>query len=73
MSFTKLYVHAIWSTKRRLRLMDHQGRVQLCKHIFLESKKSNIHIISINGEPDHIHTLIRLVAQPKYCFDYETN
>ncbi len=60
MSFTSIYIHAVWSTKNREALLTHKIRAQLFKHIQENAKEKKIHIVRINGVQDHIHCLISL-------------
>lgn len=63
MSFTRMWVHVIWSTKNREKLIDNQLREILLEHIKSNCKEKNIWLDSINCTFDHIHLLISLGAE----------
>ena len=60
MSYIKVYVHFIWSTKERYPFLDDSIRNQLFAHIRNNAKKKNIYIDFINGYTDHVHILVSL-------------
>ena len=60
MSFIKVYVHFVWSTKKRIPFLTNNIRQDVFNHIRENAKKKNIHIDFINGYTDHIHCLISL-------------
>ena len=60
MSFIKVYVHFVWSTKNRYPFFIETIRPEIFKHIRDNAKMKNIYIDFINGFSDHIHTLVSL-------------
>ena len=60
MSFIKVYVHYVWSTKNRLPFLIDSIRYNVFNHIRENATKKNIYIDFINGYTDHIHCLISL-------------
>ncbi len=60
MSFIKIYVHFIWSTKNRQALLAQNIRKKVFTHIRNNAKTKNIHIDFINGYHDHVHCLVSL-------------
>jgi REP element-mobilizing transposase RayT len=60
MSFIKVYVHFVWSTKERFPFLNDSIRNQLFAHIHENAKKKNIYIDFINGYTDHVHLLVSL-------------
>jgi REP element-mobilizing transposase RayT len=58
-----MWVHVIWSTKNREKLIDNQLREILLEHIKSNCKEKNIWLDSINCTFDHIHLLISLGAE----------
>lgn len=60
MSFIKVYVHYIWSTKNRESLLSTDIRFDIFNHIRENARKKNIFIDFINGHSDHVHCLISL-------------
>ena len=61
MSFIKVYIHFVWSTKNREPfLATHAIRKQLWEHITENARKKGIYIACINGYTDHCHCLVSL-------------
>ncbi len=62
-SFTKIWIHAIWSTKNRSELIDFTIEKHVYDLIFDELKELGCPARIINGMPDHIHALFLLNPQ----------
>lgn len=62
MSHVKIWLHAVWSTKNRERILTKDVRKQLFQHIRDNAKQKQIYIDFINGDFDHIHCLVALNA-----------
>jgi REP element-mobilizing transposase RayT len=60
MSFIKVYVHYVWSTKNRIPFLLDNIRLEVFNHIRENARNKNIYIDFINGYYDHIHCLISL-------------
>jgi putative transposase len=60
MSFIKVYVHYIWSTKNRMPLLSENIRENVFKHIRENARKKRIFVDFINGYTNHVHCLISL-------------
>ncbi|MGD1007228.1 MAG: IS200/IS605 family transposase [Ignavibacteriaceae bacterium] len=60
MSYTKIIVHLVWSTKNRESLINDNIKRDLLNHIKENSIKKEIFIDTINCISDHIHLLISL-------------
>jgi putative transposase len=60
MSFIKVYVHYVWSTKSRFPFLSDVIRPEVFSHIRNNAKLKNIFIDYINGSTDHIHALVSL-------------
>lgn len=60
MSFIKVYVHYVWSTKNRYPFLTDDIRSNVFQHIKENARSKNIFIDFINGYTDHIHCLISL-------------
>ena len=56
-SFTKLWIHAIWTTKNRQELIDFSIEKKLYDFIWQELTVLGCPVRIINGMPDHIHVL----------------
>ncbi len=59
-SFTKLYVHCVWSTKNREKILTKPLRKKLFAHIKENCVKKEITLLEINGHNDHVHFLLDL-------------
>jgi len=60
MSYIKVYVHFIWSTKNRQPFLTADIREKVFKHIRENAKVKNIFIDFLNGYIDHVHCLVSL-------------
>ncbi|PTQ94965.1 putative transposase [Mucilaginibacter yixingensis] len=60
MSFVKIWVHLVFSTKNREPLLSKQIRYDVYKHIAQNCSEKNIFLQAINGYADHLHCLISL-------------
>ena len=61
MPYIKVYIHFVWSTKKRIPFLDSQElRIKVWKHIRENAKKKGIFIDFISGYTDHCHCLISL-------------
>ena len=61
MSFVKVYIHFVWSTKNRYPFIDSKElRLKVWKHIRENAKEKGIYIDFINGYSDHCHCLVSL-------------
>ena len=59
-SFTILYIHCVWSTKNREKILNAHVRNKIFQHIKENCLKKEITLLEINGCADHIHLLIDL-------------
>ena len=60
MSFVKIWVHLVFSTKDREPLLKKEIRFDIYNHIIKNCKEKEIFLETINGHTDHIHCLISL-------------
>lgn len=60
MPYVKIWIHAIWSTKNREKIITKELKPQLIKHIIENAKAKKIFIDFINCVEDHIHLIISL-------------
>ena len=63
MSFVKIYVHAVWTTKDRLPYLSDNHRTKVISHIRDYAKSKGIYIDHINGVKEHMHSLISMSAE----------
>ena len=63
MSFIKVYIHFVWSTKNREPyLFSPEIRKKVWEHIKINAKDKGIFIDFVNGFEDHCHCLVSLGA-----------
>ena len=60
MPYTKVYLHYIWATKNRERIINSELKPLLLNHIKENSIKKEIFIDCLNCVQDHIHLLVSL-------------
>lgn len=60
MPFYKIWIHLIWTTKQRKKLITVEIKRLLYDHIRENAKVKDIYIDHINGIEDHVHLLISL-------------
>ena len=60
MSFVKIWVHLVFSTKKRQPFLKKEIRTKMIKHIIENCKEKGIFLQAINGYDDHLHCLISL-------------
>jgi putative transposase len=61
-TYTKLYVHLVFSVKRRQKLLPEDHHEELYKYItgIVNNKKQKL--MAINGTEDHIHIFVSIAA-----------
>jgi putative transposase len=60
MSFVKIWVHLVFSTRNRDPNLTRDIRYSLIEHINSNAKEKDIYLRAINGWTEHIHCLISL-------------
>ncbi len=61
MSFIEIYIHFVWATKNREKLLPtKQIRERVWEHIKENAQKKGIFIDTINGHCDHCHCIVSL-------------
>ena len=60
MPYARIWLHLIWSTKNREKIISKQVKPILLSHIKHNAEKKGIKIDSVNCVQDHIHLLILL-------------
>jgi putative transposase len=63
MPFVRIWVHLIWSTKNREKLILPELKPDLLNHLKLNAKEKCIWIDTVNCVGDHVHALISLGAE----------
>jgi putative transposase len=62
MPYVRIWVHLVWSTKGRTRILIDGFKEQLFAHIIENAARKDIRLDCINGTVDHVHCLILLQA-----------
>ena len=62
-SFIKIWIHLIWLTKDREKLIHKDIKYRLYDHIKVNAKNKKIYIDHINGTDDHVYVLISLKGE----------
>ena len=60
MSYSRIWIHCVWSTKQRIPFLTDYVRPLLFEHMLSNARIKGIHLDSINGWVDHVHALINL-------------
>ena len=60
MPFVKIWIHAVWSTKNRAKILNNTVKQDIFKHIHQNALKKDILMDCVNGHIDHVHCLFRL-------------
>lgn len=58
---TYLYIHTIWSTNGRQKLLSKVVRKVLFPYLMQNGNSKGIQITAVNGYEDHIHCLLKLM------------
>jgi len=67
MSYLNVWIHLVWSTKNREKVLIHEIKNIIIDHIKNNALKKNIQIDCIDGYSDHLHCLIKLKPQQSIC------
>jgi putative transposase len=59
-TFSKNYVHAIFSTKDRRKIIDQKVQPRLWAYVSGIAKNHDINMLAVGGTEDHIHLLFHL-------------
>jgi REP element-mobilizing transposase RayT len=60
MSYLRVWIHFVWSTKNREPSLNKVIRKKVFKHIFQTARSKGIYVDFINGHTDHVHCLVAL-------------
>ena len=63
MPFVRVWIHLIWSTKNREKIILTEIRQKLIEHIKINAKEKGLWLDSINCTNDHVHLLISLNSE----------
>jgi REP element-mobilizing transposase RayT len=68
MSWVRIWVHLVFSTKNRIPFLHTAIRQKVFQHIKQNAEKKDIYLDSVNGWSDHAHCLISLNKNMKQVF-----
>jgi REP element-mobilizing transposase RayT len=60
MSYLKILVHCVWTTRSRLPFLKDNIREAVISHILENSRTKDIYIDKLNGYNNHLHAIISL-------------
>ena len=60
MPFVKIWIHAVWTTKKRKPLLIKSIRQTVFEHIHQNALNKNIFMDTVGGHIEHVHCLFRL-------------
>ncbi len=63
MSYVKIWLHCVWSTKNRANIIPHSFLPEVLKHFRQNADEKNIILDYINAHENHVHALINLGKQ----------
>jgi putative transposase len=64
-SYTKIFIHLIWSTKGRQRFLNNDVRPLLHRHFLDYARQQDIAIDALNVQMEHVHAFIHLRSDQK--------
>ena len=56
---SRIYLHFVWSTKRRLPIIDAETKKVVIEVFASKAKELSVELIEANGTCDHIHVLVK--------------
>jgi putative transposase len=63
MSYVRIWVHLVFSTKKRIPFMAKNAREKIRQHIIDNCRMKEIFLKEINGFEEHLHCLISLGSE----------
>ena len=60
MPFVKIWIHAVWTTKKRRKILAKTHRQEIFSHIHQNALSKEILMEVVNGYSEHVHCLFRL-------------
>ncbi len=60
MSYTKVWIHVVWATRKREPFLNSDLRQKLFNFVKAYSQEKGVQLAAINGHTDHVHCLIQL-------------
>ena len=62
MAFVKIWVHAVWGTKNREKILIPEAKQSICRHIRQNALLKGFYVDEIDGYIEHLHCLMSLKA-----------
>ena len=62
MSYVRVWIHAVWGTKRREPILEKGVRQKLFSHIVANAASKRLFVDTVNGYLEHVHCLFALNA-----------
>ena len=62
MAYTRIYVHLVWTTSKKIKFLRKEIRQDVFNHIKSYGMEKGIYIDQVNGYNNHVHCLIGLKA-----------
>lgn len=59
-SYTRIYLHIVWATKNRERVLVQKARRVIQQHILEYAGANSIHTLATNVQNDHVHCLVSM-------------
>ncbi len=59
-SHVKIWVHLIWTTHKRERILNKDQRPKVFDHLIGNAERIGLHLEQTNIQPEHVHTLLCL-------------
>jgi putative transposase len=63
MSYVRIWLHSVWTTKDRVPYLRDQIRDEVISHIRENAKLKDIYVDHINGYDEHLHAIISLAGK----------
>lgn len=63
MSYVRIWLHCVWTTKNRIPYLKDEIRDKVISHILENAKAKDMYIDCLNGHQEHLHALISLGRQ----------
>ena len=63
MPYIKIWIHLVWSTKKRYPYLTADIRQKVFTHMRENAQLKNIYVDFINGYTDHVHCLVSLTQE----------
>lgn len=64
-SYTRIYVHLVWATKNRERILRREVRPLVQEHIAVNARDNLILLEALNVQIDHVHAVLNLKSNQK--------